>query len=396
MNGTPCLTGIFDKNLGAYQGGKAIIINQGGQGSSKTFSILQLLYLVLKYSKKPLIASMCSYALPHLKIGVIRDLYHILTSFGENPEAIHNRSDHFFRIGASTLEYFGIRDNYAKVHGPRRDLLFINEANNKVTYEDFDNLNQRTHKCTFIDFNPRSEFWVHETVMKNFEHEFIHSTFRDNPWLPDSELQKILWKAGKPGFANWWRVYGEGQIGTLEGQILMNWEYGEFDTSLPYGFGLDFGYHPDPDAMVKVAINERRKIIYLDERLYKTGQSSSDLHRSVSAGVENVNDLIIADCADPRMISDLKRTSGESYGPGLNIRGVKKDGTVSEWLKILQDYKLVVTEGSKNLTKELNNYVWADTKAGIPVDAWNHLIDAFRYYFMFQKQKSAIQSGGYS
>jgi len=388
----PCLTEVFDRNIGAYQDGSSLIINQGGQGSSKTYSILQLFYLILKYSKNPLIASVCSYAMPHLKIGVIRDLYKIINSFGENPGAIHNRSDHFFTIGNSTLEYFGIRDNYAKVHGPRRDLLFINEANNRVTYDDFDNLYQRTHLCTFIDFNPRSEFWVHDQVMPNFSHSIIKSTFRDNPWIPDSELQKILWKAGKPEFANWWRVYGEGEIGILEGQVFQNWEYGLFDNSLSHIYGLDFGFHPDPDALVKVAIDEKRKIIYLDEQFYLTGQSSKDLHRSV-VSCTNTDDLIIADCSDPRMIADLKSMPGESYSARMNIRPVKKDGTVAEWLKILQDYQIIITEDSHNLAKELSNYIWSDSKAGIPIDAFNHLIDAFRYVFMFQKQKSGIKSG---
>lgn len=392
----PNLTDIYFKNADSFDDGARLIINEGGQGSSKTFSILQNIYDILRHSPKPLIASVCSYAMPHLKIGIIRNLYKILSDYGENPAAIHNRSDHYFKIGNSTLEYFGIRDNYAKVHGPRRDILFINEANNKVTYDDFDQLNQRTHRCTFLDYNPRSEFWVHERVIPSFDHVLIKSTFRDNPWLPEAELNKILWKAGKPEFANWWRVYGEGEIGILEGQVFINWQYGEFDTSLPYGYGLDFGFHPDPDAMVKVAIDEKRRTIYLDEQFYHTGQSSDDLHRAVVTGLQDRNSLIVADSADPRMITDLKRRPGESYGSTLNIKPVKKDGTVAEWLKIMQDYQFVVTEGSHNLTKELNNYVWNDEKAGIPIDSFNHLIDAMRYYFMFQKQRAGVRSGGFA
>lgn len=364
-----------------------MIVNQGGQGSSKTFSILQLLYLTLKYSQRPLIASVCSYALPHLKIGVIRDLYKIMTLFGQDPDAIHNRSDHFFKIGNSTLEYFGIRDNYSKVHGPRRDILFINECNNKVTYDDFDNLNQRTHSCTFLDYNPRAEFWLHDLVLPHFKHKLIKSTYLDNPWIPDSELNKILWKKDKPQFENWWRVYGEGEIGILEGQIFVNWDYGEFDTTLPYGYGLDFGFHPDPDAMIKTAIDEKRKIIYLDEKMYQSGQSTDDLNTAVLARIHNYKDLIIAESANPRTIADLKAKTGKVKTMPLNIQPVKKDGTVSEWLKKLQDYKLIITEDSHNLGKELQNYVWADDKAGIPIDAWNHCIDSFRYYFMYQKQK---------
>jgi phage terminase large subunit len=392
------LTSVFDKNITAFLEGFSLIINQGGQGSSKTFSILQLLYITLKNSKNPLIASVCSYALPHLKIGVIRDLYKIITADGQDPDKIHNRSDHFFKIGVSTLEYFGIRDNYSKVHGPRRDLLYINECNNKVTYEDFDNLNQRTHLCTFIDYNPRSEFWLHESVIPHFKHKLIKSTFRNNPWIPEAELNKILWKKDKEQFKNWWRVYGEGETGTLEGQIFTNWDYFNPDLyggvtfeehikQFGRGYGLDFGYHPDPDAMVKEAIDDKRKKIFLDEKMYQAGQSTDGLKAACLARVDKITDLIVAESANPRTIEDLKKNGGTVKTMGLNVVPVSKTGTLEEWLKELQEYELVITEDSHNLAKELNNYVWNDEKAGIPIDEFNHLIDAFRYYFMYQKQK---------
>lgn len=381
------LTDIYFRNAEALTQGNQLVINQGGQGSSKTYSILQNIYDICKHSKKPLVASVTSYALPHLKIGAIRDLKTILADYGEPVDEIHNKSDGYFKIGKSIIEYFGIQDNYAKVHGPRRDILFINEANNRVTYEDFDNLYQRTHMVSYLDFNPRSEFWVHDTVMPNFNHAFIKSTFRDNPYLPESELDKILAKYGKSGFENWWRVYGEGEIGILEGQIF-DYTIGEFDPSLPFGYGLDFGYNPDPDALVRVAVDERRKKIYLEEKIYQTGQSSGDLKRAVIREIPDLRSLIIADCADPRMIRELGSKGNGITGAALNIYPVKKDGTVSEWLKVMQEYEIIVTEESYNLQKELNNYVWSDKKAGIPVDAFNHLIDAGRYYFMFQKQKT--------
>jgi len=215
-------------------------------------------------------------------------------------------------------------------------------------------------------------------VMPHFKHAYIHSTWRDNPFLSEMERQKILSKYDKKGFENWVKVYGEGEVGILEGQIFTNWSYGEFDTTLPAGYGLDFGYHPDPDALIKEAIDEKRQKIYLDEGFYNTGQSTSELRQAISASIAGPRDLIVADCADPRMIRELK---------GFNIQPVRKDGTVSEWIKTMQDYEFIVTEDSYNLAKELGNYIWSDKKAGIPVDAFNHLIDAARYYFMFQKQK---------
>jgi len=375
------LTPVFQRNSRAYQEGHSLVVNQGGQGSSKTYSILDMFYLLPKYRfpEERKIFTITSNSLPHLKLGAIRDFENILLSFGENPDSLHHKTDHHFKIGNSIIDYFGIRDSYSKVIGPRRDFLFINEINNKVTYKDFDQLNQRTEDCTFVDYNPRSEFWLHEEVLPHFRHAFIKSTYLDNPYIPKNELKKILWKKDKPKFADWWKVYGLGELGQFEGAIFTDWEYGEFNPDgLAYGFGLDFGFHPSPDSLVKVAIDKKRKIIYAQECIYETELLPSQLSDRIGEHANRANQ-IIADSADPRMIKSLQAR--------YNIRGIRKTGTVAEWIRLMQDYKLVITEDdSPNLTKELNNYVWSDRKAGIPVDEWNHLIDGIRYRFMSQNQ----------
>ncbi|GAG62229.1 unnamed protein product [marine sediment metagenome] len=373
------LTNIFSENLRAYKEGYNLIINQGSTGSSKTWSIEQLLYFIADNYNKELVISICSYALPHLKMGAIREFNNILLQFGIDPYAVSNQTEFIYKIGKSIVEFFGIEGNLAKVHGPRRDILFINECNKKITYEIYDQMHGRTRICTFLDYNPTSEFWVHTKVMPNFKHKYIHSTWRDNPYLSDIERNKILTKYNKKGFENWVKVYGEGEVGILEGQIFTNWKFGPFDTTLPYGYGLDFGFHPNPDAMVKVAIDEKKKKIYLNECFYKPGQSTEELETSISYSIEKGNDSIVADCAEPRLISELSKK--------YNIAPVKKDGTVAGWIKILQGYELIITEGSYNLQKELTNHLWSDKKAGIPIDGFNHLISGFRYYFMRQKQK---------
>ncbi|MBA7550125.1 hypothetical protein ES705_42631 [subsurface metagenome] len=373
------LTPVFRKNSRAYRGGHNLIINQGGQGSGKTYSILDLFYLLPKYRfpKERKIFTISSNSMPHLKLGAIRDFEKVLLSFGENPDSLHNKTDHFFRIGNSIIDYFGIRDNYSKTIGPRRDFLYLNEINNKITFDDFDNMNQRTEECTFVDYNPRSEFWLHDEVLPYFKHAFIKSTYLDNPYIPKNELKKILWKKDKPKFANWWKVYGLGELGQFEGTIFTDWEYGDFDDTLSSGFGLDFGFHPSPDALVKVAIDKKHKIIHASECIYETELLPSELTDEIGEHATR-NDQIIADSADPRMIKNLQTK--------FNIQGVKKTGTIAEWIRLMQDYKFIITEDSPNLTKELNNYVWSDKKAGIPIDAWNHLIDGIRYQFMSQNQ----------
>lgn len=369
------LSNVFDRNLETYRSGDHLIINQGGQGSSKTYSILQLLYLIAKKESKRI--TVASYALPHLKQGAMADFDKILDSFGKNPAALKNISESTYYIGKSSVEFFGIEGNIAKAHGPRRDILFINECNRKITYEVYDQLSTRTQGAVFLDFNPDQEFWLHEKVIPNFRHTLIKSTYLDNPWLPEKERNNILSKKDKLGFENWWKVYGLGELGRLEGAIFMNWRYlkegEEFDDSLPYSFGLDFGF-THPDAMIKVAIDHKHRKIYCDEKIYKSGNSYDDLKRLISDHVKK-SDLITADCAEARMVSELSKF--------FNIHPVnKKIMTVAEGIKVIQGYELIITGTSYNLSKELCNYVWNDKRAGIPVDAFNHLCDGLRYCYM--------------
>ncbi len=271
-------------------------------------------------------------------------------------------------------------------HGPRRNILFINECNRKITYEVFDQLFSRS-QITFLDFNPDREFWLHEKVLPNFPHVLIKSNFLDNPYLSKNELDNILMKQNKPGFENWWRVYGMGELGRLEGVVFTNWSHGEFDVSLPFGFGLDFGFHPDPDAMIKVAIDKKAKKIYLKECFYQANQFVKDLKDNV-ARFAKPHELIIADSANPRMISELQGKHGDILR--FNVKPViKTAGSVNEGIKILQDYELIIDPNSPNLERELNNYIWNDKKAGIPIDDYNHLLDPARYYALTQLTSSS-------
>jgi len=360
-------TSIFTKNIEAYKGASTLTINQGGTSSSKTYSILQLIFLIAFLQKKARIISVVSFALPHLKLGAIRDFNSILISNGIIPDDVCKKTDMEYTIGNSIIEFFGT-ENLGKVHGPRRDILFINEANN-IKYDIYTQLAIRTRECIFLDYNPVQSFWVHDELIPNFKHTFIKSTYKDNEYLDSNTVKQIELRKGN---ANWWRVYGEGEIGILEGAIYTNWHYGEFDTSLSYGFGLDFGFFPDPDALIKVAIDKKNKKIYAKECFYENNQLIDNLKSNVSGYVKG-SELIIADSASPRMIAELKSK--------FNVRPViKTSGSIKEGIRIIQDYELVIDPDSFNLAKELNNYSWSDKKSGIPIDAYNHLLDPLRYW----------------
>jgi len=375
----PKLTNVFyrtgDALLKAVAGtGPRLIINQGGQGSSKTYSILQVIYNHLIGAPATKV-TLCSYALPHLKQGVISDLDNILTTFNENLGVIKSApSQPIYSIGKSVVNCYGVEGNLALAHGPRRGILFINEANRKITYEVFDQLFSRS-QVTMLDYNPDAEFWLHEKVIPNFPHVLIKSNYLDNPYLPEQELANILMKKGKPGFENWWKVYGLGEMGKLEGSIFPNWRHGKFDESLPFGFGIDFGFS-DPDAMVKIAIDLKKMKLYVDECIYANGLSSSELGDRIAKHADASN-LIIGDAADARLIYELGRR--------FNIKPAnKKSGSVQEGIKLMQDFEIIVTDDSPNIAKSLNNYVWSDKKGQVPEHAFSHICDAIRYYVSHQ------------
>ena len=369
-------TAVFSKNLQSYIDDFDIIINQGGTRSSKTYSILQLILLIAENAKENKIISIVSRTLPHLKMGAMRDFDNVLLSAGYIPDKIKNKTDHIYTVGKCMIEFFGA-DQLDKVHGPARNILFINEAN-FLKVDVYDQLAVRTTETIFIDFNPTQRFWIHDEIIPNNRHAFIHSTYKDNRFLTKQQIERI---EAKQKNANWWAVYGRGEIGKLEGAVFINWRVGPFDETLPFGFGLDYGFYPDPDAMSKIAIDEKRKIIYAKECIYENSQGTDDLITAINRHVQRHN-LIIAESATPRTNKDLQKH--------FNIKPVSKTKTVADWLRAMQDYEIVITEDSPNLEKELLNYMWSDKKAGIPVDAWNHLIDGIRYYYMNTRKSSAF------
>jgi phage terminase large subunit len=370
MNCEVFKTKIFDKNLEAKT---RYVLNEGGSRSSKTYSINQVIYDLAVEDKIPTINSIVSETMPHLRKGAMRDFFLFLKNNNLYHEKYHNKSDNIYQVNKSIIEFFSV-DTPGKVHGPERDRLFVNELQ-YIDYDTFFHLSQRTRKQIYADWNPVSEFWVYEQYINNVQYKeditLIHSTLHDNPFLAPEIKKDILLRAARD--PNYKRVYLEGLIGQLEGVIYPNWSYGDFDNSLVYGFGLDFGFHPDPDAMVKIAIDEKNRKIYAKECFYLNNLQISDLKTEAKLYAKS-HELIIADSADPRMISELR-------GSGLNIKGViKAEGSVIEGIRLVQDYDIITDKESTNLVKELRNHTWNDKKAGIPNKGFNHLLSGIRYF----------------
>ena len=352
---------------------KDIRIIQGGTSASKTISILLLLIDYAQTNPNKLI-SVVSESLPHMKKGALKDFLHIMKTHGYYKEHEYNRTDKQYTFPNGTvMEFFGI-DDEDKARGPRRDVLFINEANN-VRYNVYDQMEVRTRDFTILDFNPTSEFWVHQEVMPHHDHDFIKLTYKDNEALEEKMVAKI--EARKHN-ENWWRVYGLGEIGMLEGLVFKNWEIIDDipkDARLER-VGLDFGYTNDPSVYADIYYHDNAYII--DEVFYSAGLQNDDIvqlakqHQKKSGEV-----LIIGDSAEPKSIDYIK-------SKGLWIKGAEKGkGSVNTGIDMMQSVNLKITKQSTNIIKDFRNYQWKMDRDGKPLNVphhdFSHSPDAVRY-----------------
>jgi phage terminase large subunit len=365
---------------------KRVRIIQGGTSSSKTFSILLILISYCQHYPNNEI-SIVSESIPHLKRGALKDFIKIMIACGWFKSSKLNRSDlkYYFDNG-SYIEFFSA-DQPDKLRGARRDVLFINECNN-VNFEAYNQLAIRTKKFIYLDYNPTSEFWVHTELIKDSDSDFIILTYKDNEALDPAivkEIEKAKEKAKTSNYwSNWWKVYGLGQVGSLEGVIFSNWKStGKIPIEAKLlGYGMDFGFTNDPTTLVAVYRYDNKLIV--NELIYKTGMLNSDIIRILNE-LKIGKDVIWADSAEPKTIEEIRRS-------GFNIKPVEKgQDSIKFGLDILQQYDILVSDDSINLIKELRSYTWDTDKTGKtlnkPIDAFNHAIDALRYFAMMELKK---------
>lgn len=359
---------------------KRIRAIQGGSSASKTISILLYLIAKAQSDKSKTLTSIVSESIPHLKRGVMRDFKNIMTEHRYWKDANWNATDSIYTFETgSQIEFFST-DNGDKLRGARRDRLFINEANN-VTFEAFEQLEIRTKEFIFLDWNPSNEFWFYtELKDKRDDIEHIILTYKDNESLSKEIINSLEQRRNRKG---WWRVYGEGQLGEVEGKIYKNWN---IIDELPHESrlvraGLDFGYTNDPSSCVYVYYYNGGYI--LDEIFYLKGLSNKQIADTILTQSEQT--LIIADGAEPKSIDEIK-------GYGVNIIGADKSkGTVNFGIQFVQDQKISVTKRSVNVIKEYRNYLWKTDKNGVilnePEHTFSHSMDAIRYAISTLQQK---------
>jgi phage terminase large subunit len=356
---------------------RRIKIIQGGTSAGKTFGILPI--LIDKCAKeKGLEVSVVAETIPHLRRGALKDFLKIMRWTNRYFDDRFNKTLLRYEFAnGSSIEFFSA-DDASKLRGARRDILYINECNN-VTFESYNELAIRTKREVYLDFNPANEFWVHKELKDEPDTDFIILTYKDNEALDESivtQIEKNRDKAATSSYwANWWRVYGLGEVGSLEGVVFNNWK--EIDT-IPkeaklIGIGLDFGYTNDPTAAIEIYNYNGTRII--NELVYRTGMVNSDIAKILPSGI-----IIYADSSEPKSIEEIRRQ-------GKTIKGVTKGAdSINYGIDVMQRQDYLVTKQSTNLIKELRSYCWDVDKQGQrmrkPIDHYNHAIDALRYHEM--------------
>lgn len=372
-----CITTTLEKTQALFYDDRyRIIIEQGGTSAGKTISTLAvLLDYALSHAGK--IISVVSDTFPNLRKGAMRDFLNICRKTNVLEIATWNKTESTLTLPNGTVIEFFSTDMMSAL-GARRDILYINEAN-RISWDTFSQLEVRTREKIVIDFNPVAEFWAHTELLKSGRRDvvFLKTTYRDNEALDASTVNAIEMRRGD-GTSNWWRVYGEGEIGSLEGNVYQGW-FPRPEEEIRKGrlirYGLDFGFSNDETALVAIYQQEDGSLGLVEE-IYQTGILASKYPEILKSHNIDPTVLIVADGARPEIIADIEEK-------GFCIVSALKDaGSVLRGIGYVQDTKIVYA--GKNLEREFLSYKWRVQKStgkiiDQPQDGNDHLMDAIRY-----------------
>lgn len=363
---------LFRANMKATE---RVIVNQGGTASSKTYSIMQVLFLI-GMNQAHSVITVVGQDVPNLKKGAYRDAKTILdgSKLLQAWWPYINEGERVIRCqNGSLIEFTSYKDAQDAKSG-KRDYLFVNEANG-IPYEVYWQLAIRTRRRIFIDYNPTARFWVHDEVIGRDGVRLIISDHRKNHFLTSEEHERIEGIED----AELWKVYARGLTGKIEGLVLTNWDICD---AMPQreewkmsAYGLDFGFTNDQSALEHVVLAHGD--LWIDEKIYSTGLTNPDIAARAKGEGLTDNDVIVADCAEPKSIRELQAA-------GLwVIASPKGQDSIVSGIDILKRYRLHVTRRSIGILSNLRSYQWGKDKDGNmtnkPEDRNNHGIDAVRY-----------------
>ena len=381
------ITPVFQKLDAAYRSGRYnVFVLEGGSRSSKTYSIIQFwIRYAQEHQDRAQRIIISRLKATWITATVLKDFMDVLKDYGLYNKKNHNKSTGagIYTLYTTEFWFLGL-DDEQRIHGMKSDAFWINEAV-EASFDDYAQLMQRCSGFAILDYNPSyDEHWIYDKICKRDKTRYMHSTMLDNPLIPDNAKEQIL--SYEPTEYNIehgtadkrkWQIYGLGKRASLEGLIYENWGYCKEIPAdcVKRGYGVDFGYANDPTGIVDCGY--KGNTIYIDEKCYLTHMETADIIRFFKKLPPR---RVMAESADPRLVREI-------WNAGVRIYPViKGPGSVEASISFLQGYRLLITERSVHLRKELKNYTWLfDEKLkkfiNKPTDGQaDHLCDAFRYW----------------
>jgi phage terminase large subunit len=368
----------------------------GGRGSGKSFEVGRFISLLsfqlghkILFTRQTMTSAHIS-IIPEFQEKI--DLLEANNLFEVNKSEIKNKNSN------SEIIFRGIKtssgDQTANLKSLQGVTTWVLDEAEELTDETiFDKINlsvrkKGTQNRVILILNPATkEHWIFKRFfegcgvqegyngVKN-DVTYIHTTYLDNILNLDQSFINEIERVKKVNPLKYKHQILGGWLDKAEGVVFSNWRIDKFNPdNLQTSFGQDFGFSVDPSTLVEVAIDKTKNIIYIKEHLYKAKLTTSEI-ALINLSVAGKN-LIVADSAEPRLISELKAR-------GCNIIATEKgSGSITAGLALMQDFLIVISDDSINTIKEFNNYVYSDKKSGLVIDDYNHIIDAIRYNVFF-------------
>lgn len=373
---------------------KKIKVIQGGTYAGKTYAIIPILIDLASKNYYPQGITVVAQTIPSVKEGALKIFKNIMNETNRWNDNSYNKTDREYTFWNGTVVKFTAYEDAGKAkQAGKRDILFINEAN-YIDWAIADELIGRSDVAIFIDYNPNSTFWVHESVIPDPQSEFLSLTYLDNEGLPESQYERLMYrkrlaeqeeKSGNESnkHRNWWNVYGLGKIGKIEGLCFPDVTIiNEIPRNAELlGYGMDFGYTNDPSTIVACYRNGNN--LYFDELLYQTGLMNKDLKSKAKKAKVDFGTVTVAD-NDQSKIDELRYTGEYWY-----IKPTKKfPNSVAFGINFLNEYNIHLTARSHNGIRESNALKWDVDKNGKalnkPVPGNDHFWDAARYIAQYK------------
>jgi phage terminase large subunit len=360
-------TVIFEKNYAALNDqGIRFVINEGGSRSSKTYSLCQLVIIYCLQNNNKVV-SIIRKTFPALRATVLRDFIEILKELNIYSVEDHNKSEHIYTFpNGSIVEFFSV-DDEQKIRGRKRDIAWCNEAN-ELYFDDFTQLNMRTESKLIFDYNPsESTSWLYELPIE--ESILIKSTYKDNPFLPQSIRAQI--EDLKRTDEALYQIYALGEKAISKSNIYSNWSFIPHRPArfVNYVYGLDFGYN-HPTALMRVYWCDND--IYIEPVIYESYLTTPMLIDKMQSFNIEKTVTIVADYARPEIIAELNNA-------GYDVQNANK--VVKKGIDNIKTFG-VLCQDDKALKKEYENYKWkkvGDMITDEPVKMFDDAMDAIRY-----------------